>query len=419
MVLRILNTILMLLNGVLLARLLGPEQYGIYVFVLSVVALLGIPTQEGLPTLIVREVAKEYQSNNWRNLKGLLMLSNYFVIVYSTLTIIVSAITAWNIWNPTDIKAISFFWALSLLPLVAFGNARGATLRGFHKVVQGNLPEQLIRPLVTVSLLAVSMLVGLEVSSALAVQYTLLGAFIAFLAGAILLIINMPKGLKFNKPSYKLKEWSKSLVPLILWSSIDILNSQVAIILLGLLSSEENVALFKIGYQTASFVAIGLLVVNPVIAPHIVRMYNNSEIKILQKLLVTTSILVTLAAVPIFLIFIFFGHTLLGFVFGDIYTAAYNTLLFISIAQLINVMLGSGGLILNMTDNAKSTLNGSFISAFINILLCFLLIPLFGLNGAVFAVVVSIIIRNIIWSISIYRRTGMNSTCFYLKVFAK
>lgn len=82
-------------------------------------------------------------------------------------------------------------------------------------------------------------------------------------------------------------------------------------------------------------------------------------------------------------------------------------------------MLGSGGLILNMTENSKPTLNRNFSSAFINILLCFLLIPLLGLNGAIFSVVVPTIIRNIIWNVNIYRRTGMNSSHVYVRVLVK
>ena len=43
--------------GLILARSLGPEGYGIYGTVIAIVAILAVPGQLGLPILATREVA--------------------------------------------------------------------------------------------------------------------------------------------------------------------------------------------------------------------------------------------------------------------------------------------------------------------------------------------------------------------------
>lgn len=54
-----------LLTAVVLARVLGPEQYGIYSYVLAIVSILAIPAMFGLPSLIVRETAKAEVKQEW------------------------------------------------------------------------------------------------------------------------------------------------------------------------------------------------------------------------------------------------------------------------------------------------------------------------------------------------------------------
>src|SRR4051812_45457231 len=55
--LQIVGMALGFLVGIQLARGLGTEGYGIYAFGMSVAAVVGIPTEFGLPQLMTREIA--------------------------------------------------------------------------------------------------------------------------------------------------------------------------------------------------------------------------------------------------------------------------------------------------------------------------------------------------------------------------
>ncbi|MDA9003874.1 oligosaccharide flippase family protein [bacterium] len=72
--------------SVLFARLLGPEEYGIYTLILSLIILLGLPSQSGVPTLVTRETAKYKHLNDWGHIKGLLIKINIWTFSYSILT---------------------------------------------------------------------------------------------------------------------------------------------------------------------------------------------------------------------------------------------------------------------------------------------------------------------------------------------
>ena len=85
----ILSIFFSLALGILLARTLGPAQYGIYITVHSIIAIIGLPTKAGLPSLIVRETAKYQLRENWSYLRGLLTLSNLSVFVFSAIVALI------------------------------------------------------------------------------------------------------------------------------------------------------------------------------------------------------------------------------------------------------------------------------------------------------------------------------------------
>ena len=86
-VLKIFHTLLILATAILLARTLGPEGYGIYAFAYALATLIAIPAQMGLPTLVVREVARYQLKEEWGYLKGILRFSNQVVLGLAALLI--------------------------------------------------------------------------------------------------------------------------------------------------------------------------------------------------------------------------------------------------------------------------------------------------------------------------------------------
>ena len=66
---KIFSLIAAMLISILLARTLGPEEYGLYVFVSAFIPLAALPITGGLPQLLTREVAK-YGNDTSVNLGG-------------------------------------------------------------------------------------------------------------------------------------------------------------------------------------------------------------------------------------------------------------------------------------------------------------------------------------------------------------
>ncbi len=88
--LKLASTALGFILVILLARSLGPEGYGVYAFVFAIVSLLAIPTQLGLPQLVVRETAKAQAAERWGLMRGLWRWSTLVVWLFSFVVLAVS-----------------------------------------------------------------------------------------------------------------------------------------------------------------------------------------------------------------------------------------------------------------------------------------------------------------------------------------
>lgn len=409
--LRFLNIALTLAVGILLARILGPQNYGIYTFILTLVTLLGLPTKAGLPTLLIRETAKNQLNQNWGLIRGLIKLANIFVFSYSIAISLIAGLTIWWYWKATgsNTEADTFLWALWLLPLIAFEGVRTGTLRGLRWVVSSQLPEQLVRPFMMILFLVAVLLLGEEITSITAIQLNAMAALIAFAVGAYFLIKALPKDVKQAKSEYAIRPWAASLMPLSLFAGLKMLDSQVSILFLGFLGTSEEVGLFRVAATGASLVSFGLIVVNMTLAPQVARLYEAREMKKLQRIITLSTRAVAAISFPVALIFILFGKPVISMVFGEEYVKAATALGILCVGQLVNATAGSVGLVLNMTGNDKLTFIASVIALLVHLLLAFILIPPFGLIGAAFSFAVSITIWNIILIFMTKRKVGINT----------
>ena len=130
-----------ILIGIFLARQLGSENYGIYAFLISITALLGLPAAIGIPNLVLREIPYILSAEQWNNLKGLLIWSVTSILCLSLVVIILSLIFS----SMLDINIIKknesyFFIALLLLPLLALQTLATNILRGLQFTFSSQIP---------------------------------------------------------------------------------------------------------------------------------------------------------------------------------------------------------------------------------------------------------------------------------------
>jgi len=141
-------------------------------------------------------------------------------------------------------------------------------------------------------------------------------------------------------------------------------------------------------------------------------MYSANEYARLQRMLAWVARLVLAAAIPLAATLIFFGGTIVAFVFGTEYEEGKLALSILCVGQVCNAGLGSVNLILNMTGHERDVAIGVGVGAALNVVMNLLLIPEFGLEGAASATAMSTIAWNGFLARRVFVRTGLVSIAF-------
>ena len=128
--------------------------------------------------------------------------------------------------------------------------------------------------------------------------------------------------------------------------------------------------------------------------------------------------LIFYSTTPVLLVLVLFSDTILGY-FGEEFVVASFALIILCISRFINAISGSVGYIMQMTDQQKVYQNVIMIAFFINVILNFILIPFYGINGAAIASSIAMVFWNITLVIIIKKRLGFwtfvtfKFTCYF------
>jgi O-antigen/teichoic acid export membrane protein len=411
--LKVLSLLIGFLASVLLARILGPEGFGQYTFIMSVATVLSLPFNQGLKLLITREIAGYHHEAKWSLFRGLLRRSHQWVLLGALMVAIGLGVWAGSRanWDPNDRWTLLLI-SITIFPFLGLNAVRSATLRGMSHVVQAQLPELLVRPAFHLTVAALLFLSGiLNPSTALFSQAIAIA--IAFMVGTVLLRRRLPLEVWVAEPDYRSIKWMYALGPFALLVAASTFNNQIGILFLGWLGTDEQVAALRIAERGATLVALPLTIVNLVISPYITRTHRDKNWDRLQKLSRQSARAALLGAIPIALPLIIAGAPLITLVFGQDYVElTVLPLAVLAVAQVVNVAIGSVGMYLAMSGFERDVLLGHATALSINAGAAFFLIPQFGADGAAYAAATGLVVWNVILGVKFMRRLNIRPGAF-------
>lgn len=415
LVLKIANTALALLMAVVLARALGVENFGIYAFCLSVVQILSVPAMLGGQQLLVREVAAYQTKGEYHFLRGILLRFRQASLLTSVFLALAVAGIGYIVYQDSPML-IPFLVAAAITPLHTAMRLQGAALRGLRHVLMGQAALT-IRPALVMAIVgSLYWVTGRKLGAEAALSAQVAGSAVLVTLTFILLQRLLPSEAKTAHPMFETSKWAKNAMPFVFAGGMQILNNQTSVVLLGILQSPEDVALFRVAQRGALLIPFGREAVNMAIAPIVAEMFTSGEKKRLQRMINKSILAVLVFALPVALVLLLGGKLIIPFVFGQEYASAYLPLAILCLGQLANASMGLSFVILNMAGLERYTARGVAIAAIVSVVLNIALIPFFGAIGAAVATSTSLAIWNILLFRWLYRETGIASTILSIKI---
>jgi O-antigen/teichoic acid export membrane protein len=396
----VVSKFLMFITFVYVARVLGPENFGKWGFVFSLVSFFYITSSIGLDVFGAREIAKNKKNsssilNQVLSIKMVLGLINYMVLLGALFLLP----------HGNDVKILIAVYGLSifsnsLLVEFYFQGRENMKHLGIGKVLRA----------LTLVILAMIFVQKREDILKLAIVYV-----IAHFTTNIYLFIITFKNSRFK---FTLKKWKPYLsISLILGLTtfLSYVNFQVDQILLAFMDVFENLGIYnaavKVIYLTMITSGILWLVFMPAIAKAINK---KSDFSFLFR---------NYVRITLFIGFFFFGLTfffsegIIELLYGAKYVLAADVLSIISFAvvfQFLNAIFVSP---LYVMGKEKRYFFSVMSGAVVNVILNLLLIPRYGIFGAAYATVISYAIISLAGFLFIRREIDMNFLIFIKYVF--
>jgi O-antigen/teichoic acid export membrane protein len=397
-------------TSVLLARLLGGSDYGIYVYALAWGSLLALPAILGLDRFLVRGIAVYEVEQKWRLMKGLLRRTNQLVLLSSMVTAGVGCLVA--ILLLSESLRWPFCIAMLFVPITTLTLVRQGAMQAIGRVVTGQLPEYLIRPVVTLVGIGVIELVGRDsLTATTALGANVGGVAVAFVVGAVLLRRALPGVLRSVRPEYATREWMRAALPMMLIAGVWLMNNYVATLVVGTLDGPRAAGVYSVVEKGGELIVLVLVAANMPLAPVIARMHARKDRDGLQHATERVAQAALVVSLPVAAAFAIFPGVYLD-MFGSSFHTGVTALRILALAQLVNAAAGPAGNVLIMTGHEHAAVRGIGAGLITNLVLGVVLVPRLGVTGAAIASASSLVVWNTVLLVLARRRVGVNVTAF-------
>jgi len=392
---RIAGVALGYLTEVVLARLLGPSEYGVYSLVIAWVTLIALFPLLGFHHAVGRFIPQYIEQKECGRLYGIVrgsLLASLaasialaavgFVILYIVDTYFgVPYITAW-------------YMGMLLLPVLGLLRLTRSVAVALRRVVLAFAPPLVRQPLLLIGFVFLLVRLGAPLSgvaallAAVAAGLLVLGGQLGFLKH---------EGLPLADTGGTLYDWRVWLavgLPLILFDTFSMALRQADLMMIGVLMTPADAGIYGAALKTTGQTIFLLVSVTAVVAPMLATLWTRQDRKGMQRVLYMAAHLSFWPALAFVLVLSLFSDFILG-LFGEAFVAAQWPMIILGIGQLFNA--GTGVVVsLMIVSGHHMTVTRVFgISALIYIILLFFGIQAFGLIGAAMATALTMALWNI------------------------
>lgn len=361
----------------MLARYLGPADFGIYSLAVSYGLIFGLLSNLGLDPVIVREVARDQEKTGLYFSHSILLKLGAGIISI----LFISLVTRFIGYPEETTSAILIFsMVLLVMPLNA---SQKAVFQARQKMGYLALMKSL-SPVINFTLVLGMMWAGFQVQWILGIH---------FISGLIIFIVFYIFVFKPEFSSFKWPETSKLFIPLIqnaapfiLNGIVYVINARFDVLILSILVGVEAVGLYNAANELIMVLLMIPTTVSTVLFPVFSAEFKKSENRLAEMGSFSFKVINNIgipAGAGLFIL----APEIIPFLFGSEYSGSVQVLQILSITVLVMFPKSILSWLMTSIDKVKVLLWINISSLLLNVLLNFLLIPVMGYAGAAMATV--------------------------------
>jgi O-antigen/teichoic acid export membrane protein len=411
-VIRVISAAIAFVSQIIMARLMGEFEYGIFAFVWVLVVVFGNLSCLGLHTAVIRFLAHHATRGEIELLRGL----NWTARVLAMLAATVLAASGFTVLQVFD-HIIPDYWmvpvilALFTLPMIALGDVLDGTARANGWTVTALSPTYIIRPLLILAFMLIAVWLGQPRAARTAMEAALAATYLTTLFQFIRVTMRLKRLHGRGSLAFDLGPWMRFAFPLFLVDGIGFLLTNSDVVVVGLYLPPDQVAVYYAAAKSIALVQFVYFSVKAAAAPRFSAIMAANDQTALASFAVQAARWSFWPALAVGLTVLALGEFLLA-LFGPGFTEGYILMIILFAGILAKSSVGPGEVLLNMAGRQTLCVALYTFVLACNIGLNITLIPHFGLSGAASATALAMIIEAILLHVAVRLTLGITLFAF-------
>ena len=412
LIIKVIAGVFAFVASVVAARFLGPDKYGVYSLVMWFLSFAGLLVNLGLPTTITKYVSEYWGRKDFSSirsiLKQLLRVELLAGLVVSLLLFFLAPFIA-NWYHNPDLSLYVKVASLVILPLglMWIYNGYFCGLQRFDLIAKVNIVvSPLTLGLILLVLYAggkIEWLVGVSVVS----NILLVGSYLYLKKTSLTFSPESP--FRHIPVDQNLDPWSKwlkfsasvfvvSLLEAVIWERFGIL-------FLSIFSPSSEIAFYNVAFILSSRTMILLPgALTGILLPAISEVYGEGNKEELARVHANSTRYLAMLSLPLCLGGIAIAKHLFPILYGVSFQPASFVFAILLLGGTVGLISTSSSALLYGVELQKIVVGVEVLSALVNLLASWLLVPPFGAKGAAFATTIAQLVGGLGMIIYAYKR---------------
>lgn len=404
---RALSLSLGLFTSVALARILGPEDYGSYVLLLTLLSVLSLPAGSAFNQFVMRETSRLIEASRITDLAGFRRRSLQWIFFVSGLAMICAVLSSGS--APFFLPTSSLTTAvLLLIPLLALNTFYSESLRGAGDLVASQWPEMILRPFIVLGLLTLLWTIDYRFSFQTPLFIQIASALVVMTVLARRDRETFKKIGVDNRQSFDDRRWLEELPWFFLLTAIWSFSQQVGVLMAGLSTDgASQVSALQLALSASMLIALPLVVITTITGPELARLNRNGpNISSLAPSIKATRLAASVSFIVLMPVMLF-AEQIIELVYGREFMFAANPIRVLCVAQFVNVCFGLTGQLLISSGLERATVKAQLSGLIVTIVFGLSMVRSFGSLGVAFAMLLGMLTWNFMLARWVSRHFGI------------
>ncbi|OIO42926.1 hypothetical protein COU56_00555 [Candidatus Pacearchaeota archaeon CG10_big_fil_rev_8_21_14_0_10_31_9] len=405
------SKILTYLYRIVIARYYGVEIYGVYSISLMVIGWVTVFAGLGFAGGLTRYLSYHRGKNEEYKSSYLVKKTTFFLIISGIIgcliIILTSSFIANQIFHIAELQTFLIIFSLSI-PFSVLAGIFFSILRSYEKIGWFAFIVNILQN--SVKLLALVFLIYLGFSSKSIAVSHVAGVAIALVVAYII----SRKKIPFIFKEQKVKDAHSTMMqlvsyswPLIFFGFIASILSWTDTFMIGVLRTTTEVGFYNAAVPIAVIINISADLFKQMFLPIITKEYGKGNIATVKVITRQVTKWLFVISIPLFIAIFLFPQEAIRILFGEQYLPASNSLRILAVGFFIASILDVSQEVLSMKGRSKLILMDTIVIAVVNIILNYILIPIYGISGAAFSTTFSISALSILFTYQVRKSSSI------------